>query len=275
MKKVLYGFLALTMAASLAGCSSKTDNGGTADNGGADAGQTAAAGPDTEKGEGVMTYAEYDAAAIDDPVTIEAYVQAKQSWWDNKGTFFAQDADGAYFVYDMQISEEDYNKLVEGQKVKISGFKAEWSGEVEIIDAEYEILEGNWIAEPKDVTADLNTDKLISSINQKVVFKGVTIEPAEYSEDGKVFEVYKNEAGEEQAFMYKWNGTGEQGDDVYFTVSKDGVNYTFLVRSYLTDKSTDVYKAAEAFEIGKTYDLEGYLYWYNGPNPHITSVKAN
>jgi hypothetical protein len=29
------------------------------------------------------------------------------------------------------------------------------------------------------------------------------------------------------------------------------------------------------YEIGKTYDMEGYLYWYNGPNPYITSIKAN
>ncbi|MDO5109279.1 MAG: hypothetical protein Q4D59_05025 [Erysipelotrichaceae bacterium] len=272
MKKALYGILALTMAASLAGCSSKTDNGG---NDGGKENTPAAAGPDTEKGEGVMTYAEYADANVDDKVTIEAYVQAKQSWWDNKGTFFAQDADGGYFIYEMQISEDDYKKLVEGQKVKISGYKAEWSGEVEIIEAEYEILDGNWIAPAKDVTADLNTDKLIDSINQKVVFKGLKIEPAEFTEGGGVYEVYKNEAGEDQGYMYKYNGTGAQGDDVYFTVSKDGVNFTFLVRSYLTDSSTDVYKAAEAFEIGKTYDLEGFLYWYNGANPYITNIKAN
>lgn len=266
MKKALYGILALTMAASLAGCGSKTDGG----NGG-----SSAAGPDTTKGEGVMTYAEYAAAAVDDKVTIEAYVQDKQSWWDNKGTFFAQDADGAYYIYDMPVSEEEYNKLAVGTKVKITGYKAEWSGEVEIAEAEYEILDGSWVAEAKDVTADLGTDKLIDSMNQKVVFKGVTIEPAEYSEDGKTVTVYKNDAGEEQAYMYKWNGTGAQGDDVYFTVSKDGKNYSFLVKTYLTDSSTDVYKAAEALEVGKTYDLEGYLYWYNGPNPYITAIKAN
>ena len=99
------------------------------------------------------------------------------------------------------------------------------------------------------------------------------IEPAEISENG-VNEVYKNEAGEEQGFMYKADGSGKQGDDVYFTASKDGINYTFVIESYLTDSSTDVYKAAESLEIGKTYDLEGFLYWYNGPNPHITAIKA-
>ena len=32
--------------------------------------------------EGVMSYADYMAAEIDDEVTIECYVQAHQSWWD-------------------------------------------------------------------------------------------------------------------------------------------------------------------------------------------------
>ena len=34
----------------------------------------------------VMTYAEYDAAEMDAEVVIEAYVQATQSWWENKIT---------------------------------------------------------------------------------------------------------------------------------------------------------------------------------------------
>ena len=37
-----------------------------------------------EKTEGVMTYAEYAEAALETEVTIETFVQAKQSWWDNK-----------------------------------------------------------------------------------------------------------------------------------------------------------------------------------------------
>lgn len=263
MKKTIHGILALMMAASLAGCGNSGEGG-----------STPAAGPDTAKGEGVMTYAEYDAAAIDDKVTVEAYVQAKQSWWDNKATIFAQDADGGYFFYEMPISEEDYNKLTDGTKIKVTGYKAEWMGQVEIIDSEFEIEEGSWTADPTDVTAALGTDGLEDYVNQKVVFKGLTVEEAEFTEDGSSYVTFKNDKGETQAYMYKYNGTGTQGDDVYFTVSKDGKNYTFLIRSYLTGKDTDVYKAAEALEVGKTYDMEGYLYWYNGPNPYITAIKA-
>ena len=65
-----------------------------------------------EEPDAVMTYAEYAAAEVDDPVVIEAYVQATQSWWDGKITVYAQDKDGAYFIYNMTcISQEEADKL--------------------------------------------------------------------------------------------------------------------------------------------------------------------
>ena len=62
--------------------------------------------------EHVMSHDEYMAADLDSAVVIETYVQAKQSWWDNKATLYTQDKDGAYFVYNVTCSEEDYAKLV-------------------------------------------------------------------------------------------------------------------------------------------------------------------
>ena len=49
-------------------------------------------------GVGDETYlnAEYMDAAVDDAVVIEAFVQGKQSWWDDSATIYTQDADGAY-----------------------------------------------------------------------------------------------------------------------------------------------------------------------------------
>ena len=59
----------------------------------------------------VMTHAEYEAAALETEVTVETYVQAKQSWWEDKATVYCQSPDGAYFAYNMTCSEEDYAKL--------------------------------------------------------------------------------------------------------------------------------------------------------------------
>ena len=69
-----------------------------------------------------MSYAEYAAADLDTPVVVEAYVQAHQSWWDNKVTVYAADEDGAYFIYEMACSEEDAEKLVPGTKILVTGF---------------------------------------------------------------------------------------------------------------------------------------------------------
>lgn len=214
------------------------------------------------KSEGVMTYAEYAAAEIDTEVVIEAYVQAKQSWWEDKATVYAQDGDGAYFMYDMACSAEDYEKLTKGTKIKVTGYKAEWSGEVEIMDATFEIMEGSYVAEALDVTALLGTDELINHQNEFAAFRGMTVE-ASVDPDGN-----------EVAFMYNWDGSGQEGDDLYFNASVNGQTYTFTIESYLCDSTTDVYAAVKGLNIGDTIDMEGFLYWYEGVNPHITSVTV-
>ena len=203
-----------------------------------------------EKSEGVMTYAEYDAAEMDAEVVIETYVQATQSWWDNKITVYTQDEDGAYFLYEMACSEEDAAKLVPGAKIKVTGYKGAWAGEVEVMDATFEFVEGDaFVAEPMDATALLGTEELIKHQNKKVAFKGLTIEAIEY----------KN---------------GEPGDDIYVTVSLNGQSYSFCVERYLTGPETEVYAAVGELKAGDVVDVEGFLYWYEGVNTHITAVTA-
>ena len=206
----------------------------------------------------VMTHEEFVAAELESEVTVETYVQDKQSWWDNKATFYCQSEDGAYFVYEMPCTEEEYEQLVAGTKIRVTGYKAEWSGEVEIIDATFEILEADpYIAEATDVTELLGTDELINHQNEKVAFTGLTVEA--YDESGAAF-AYKNDA--------------EKTDDLYFKASYNGQTYDFCVEFYLRGQDTDVYKAVEALNVGDTIDVEGFLYWYEGANPHVTSVTV-
>ena len=80
--------------------------------------------------------------------------------------------------------------------------------------------------------------------------------------------------GKEANFLYNWDGSGEDGNDLYFNVSLNGNTYTFTVESYLCDNTTDVYAAVKNLQVGDKIDMEGFLYWYNGVNPHITSVTA-
>ena len=61
MKKFIALFLSAVMAMSLFGCSGEAKD------------------DPSKKSEGVMTYAEYAAAPVESQVTVETYVQAKQS----------------------------------------------------------------------------------------------------------------------------------------------------------------------------------------------------
>ena len=210
--------------------------------------------------EGVMTYAEYAAADVDTEVTVITYVQDKQGWWENEGvgnaTFYTQDKDGAYFLYNMPCSQEDYDAMVPGTKIKVTGFKSEWSGEVEIVDATYEILGGDtYVATAGDVTDKISdNDALAAYMNQYVTFTGLTVAEREGA-----------------AFTYGWDGSKSQGDDIYFNLADaEGNVYTFVVESYLRGADTDTYKAVEAFNVGDTVDVTGFMYWYEGPQVHVT-----
>ena len=225
--------------------------------------ETEVAAQPAAKGEGVMTYDDYMAAAVDTEVTVETYVQAANSWWDGKITVYSADQDGAYFLYDMACAEEDAAKLVPGTKIKVTGFKSEWSGEVEIIDGTFEFEDGDtYVADVQDITEFFGAPELADFMNQK------------FSVTGAVVEASVDADGNEADWLYNWDGSGEEGNDVYFNVNINGESYAFLVRAYLTGPETEVYKAAKELKVGDTIDCEGFLYWYNGANPHITSITV-
>ena len=216
----------------------------------------------------IGTYADFAEAEMDTPVIVNAYVQAKQALNpDGTTSLYIADENGSYFVYNVPCTEEDYEKLTEGQAITVKGYKSSWSGEDEILDAEIEILEGEepYIAEAVALTDLLESDELDDYMNSKVLFESLTVAgtPDPENEDELV------------PFLYNWDGSGTQGNDLYFTVADDeGNTYTFTVESDLCDKDSDVYKAVENLQVGDVIDAEGFLYWYEGPQPHITSVEV-
>ena len=195
-----------------------------------------------------MTHEQYVAAEMQSQVVVETYVQAHQSWWDNKVTVYCQSPDGAYFLYELACTEADAEKLVPGTKIRVTGNKGEWAGEVEIMDGTFEFVKGDsFIAQPLDVTDLLGTDALIDHQNELVSFTGMTVENIEY----------KN---------------GEPGDDIYVTLGYNGGSYSFCVEVYLTGTDSDVYTTVGQLNVGDTVNVEGFLYWSEGMNPHITSI---
>lgn len=220
--------------------------------------------------EEAISYEDYLAAATDSEVVIQGSIQGKQSYYaqDDAGTanIYLQDQNGgAYFLYQLPCTEKEYELMEIGKTIKVKGYKSEWSGEIEVVDIEaWMFVDGDFIAEAEDVTALLGTDELAGKMNKKVIFKGMTVEASKDKNDNDV------------AFLYGADGSGERGadTDLYFNVSLNGQTYTFTVESYLCGPDTDVYKAVEDLHIGDVIDMEGFLYWYNGPNPHITAILA-
>ena len=223
--------------------------GGQGNSGGEQGGENGDNGGNEDPFEGlsVMTYEDYMAAEMDAPVYIEAYVQAHQSWWDNKITVYAADEDGAYFLYEMACSEENAAKLTPGTKIAVKGFKGEWAGEIEIMDATFEFVEGEpYVAEAKDLTDLLGTDELINYQNQLASFDELTVKSISFKNDG--------------------------GDDIYVTLTKDGKDYSFCVEVYLTGTETEVYKTVASLKVGDIVNVTGFVYWYDGINTHITGL---
>lgn len=241
MKKIIAMLLVLSMFAAFAACAESEDTSSVADT---------SVEASTEEAK-VMTYAEYLAAEVGATVTVETYVQANQGWWDNSIVLYCQSADGGIFVYNLACSEEDSAKLTKGTKIRVTGAKAEYDGEVEIMDATFEFVEGGdtYVAEAKDLTDKLASDDLINYMNQLVTFKGLTFKSLEY----------KN---------------GEPGDDIYVTLTKDGKDYSFCVEVYFTGTETDVYKTVGELKEGDVVDVTGFLYWYQGANPHISAITV-
>ena len=256
MKKLIALLLVLVMAISLAACASnepaeteapvqETEAPAETE---APVEETEAPVEDTVK---VMTYAEFAAAELETEVVVETYVQTIESWWNDQCHIYAASEDGGYYIYGYTCTQEEADKLVPGTKIRVTGYKGAWAGEVEIMDATFEFVKDadTYIAEAKDLTDKLGTDDLIKYQNQFASFKGLTVVKVEYQ-------------------------GGEPGKDIYVTVSLNDKEYSFCVESYLPGTDSDVYKTVGTLKAGDKVDIEGFVYWYEGINTHITSVTV-
>lgn len=216
--------------------------------------------PDDTKGNAstAMSHAEYLAAAKDAAVEVECYVQATQSWWDNKIVIYAQDKTGGYFAYNVTCTEAEAAKLVPGTKINIKGYKTFYKGMPEIAEgATLTIIEGadTYVADAVDMTSLLGKQELVDKAGMKAAFKGLTVAAISYKNDAP-------------------------GDDIYVDLTLGDKTYSFCVERYLTDTETDVYKAFANLKAGDVVDIEGFVYWYDadedasgdGINTHITKV---
>ena len=272
MKKILAIMLALAMICGLAACGSpkETTAAPTEAPKTTEAPATTAApteAPTTEPAPTepelkVMSYAEFMAADAEtnEPVLIEAYVQAKQEYYASKSTanLYLADDDGGYYCYGCTMTQEQYDKLKVGVKVRVSGEKAVWEGLAEISNATLEAIDENDLFEDAfmDVTDIMgDTEALAEVMNRMVSFTKLVIIA---QNDGEAI-------GRKES---------DSDPDLYFRAGNELGYVDFCVESYLTGKDSDTYKAAEALKVGDVVNVEGFLYWYRTPNPHVTGIEV-
>ena len=276
-KKVVALMLTFALAAAIAGCgggssaSKEPAKGGEAaqeDETPGNTDQPSAGNQDKSLGTGynelapLMTYEEFAAAQAGSPVTIESYVQVKNAFDDQKSavTLYAQDEEGAYLICDLPITQEQYDTLETGQKIRVSGDKNEEAGEVRIVNATGMIADGSYAPEVDDVSDLLGKDDLAAYKNHIVSFKGLK---AVDTEDA---------GGDLLRFFYGPDGNGDPGDDLYFSAEKDGTVYLFKVESDLCGKGTDIYDKVTYVEEDAVIDLEGVIYDTEEGLPLITDM---
>jgi hypothetical protein len=209
--------------------------------------------------ESVTSYREYLEAAEDSPVTIDAYVQAKEALRGGLCCLYIQNTEGAFYLSRMRCSQDEYDCLEIGRKIRVNGYKSHWNDSLEISDASFQPLDGSWIAEARDVTALLGTEELIRHQNEKVCFHGMTIEAMP---DG--CSVWYN----------GWDNTAPEGEDseLWFRASYEGTAYDFTVKPSLCPNAEEALNRLTTLQTGDTVILTGYLRYYNGALPRITEI---
>ena len=250
MKKLLTIMLSVLMVCALAACSKKetteTESGPVVET------ETATSDFPTAKD----TYETFMAAENDSEVEVLMYVQAHQGWWEDNGqgvmTLYGMDNYGGYFVYNAKMDEAVADSIEEGTLVKVTGTKTEWSGEIEIVDATVEVYaDQDKAVMPANDVSDLmgDSEKLAAYMNQKVAINGLDVVKVETKDS-------------------------EYDPDLYITCMQGDVEVNLCVENYLTGPDSEVYKTAQSLQEGDIIDVEGFLYWYEGANPHVTSITV-
>lgn len=217
----------------------------------------------TTQAKKVYTHAEYISAKVDEEVTIKAVIQERCTFYNNKASFYLADKDGGYYVYNLACTEEEYQTLVKGTELEITGSKAEWKGQAEIDYGK----------------ATENQEWKITGTNKEIrqVISVSNISKAELDKY-KNLVVSVTELTVTEAPFTDWTTkefTPAVGTDIYFTV-KDSQNNTatYVVESYLESTQFDstVYTKAGQLKVGDKINLKGFVYYYDEPQLQVTEI---
>ena len=205
--------------------------------------------------------------------TTNLYIAGSQS--DEKSTT----AEG-YYVYNYECSQDEYNKLVVNHPeqiftyVTVAGTKASYAGMQEIIDAKVTIESSDATfgslyihsGEGAGVPLDVVQEQYMAA-----AFFG-TLKVKEYTTTDQNATVAEN-----KAYGYKGD---TPTDDLYFILEDEAGNeLSCCVEAYVdysafgSDHKKELYQNVMSLQVGDTVEVSGFLYWWNGPNPHIIQIQ--
>ena len=242
MKKILFGLFSLLLIFGLFSCSLSFEEV-----------------EEEISDEGYMTYAEFKAAEVGAEVKIAGYIQYAEDWWDNKQTIYVIDKEGnGYFLYEVPVSELESAFVIVGSKVHVTGKKAEWKDQVEVVDITDLQIYGNdnYTHTPVDVTATL------TNANAKADFANQLV---------KIRATLGNRGTEEAPLPYtiEWDNSADYGNkDIYINFSTALDNFTIIGRRYFGGTGEgSIYKTLSqltANDIGQTFTITFFVYMYDG-----------
>ncbi|MBQ5427663.1 MAG: hypothetical protein IIT51_03835, partial [Oscillospiraceae bacterium] len=170
--------------------------------------------------------------------------------------------EGAYYLSRLRCSQQEYDTLKTGRRIRVNGYKSHWNDAIEISDASFTLLEGNLIAGAEDVTALIGSDALRRHQNEKVAFSGMTVE---VMPDG-------------HSVWYRgWDNTApaEEDSELWFRASSAGTVCDFTIKPSLCENRDEVLETLQQLQAGDRVDLTGFLRFYNGALPRITAITQS
>ena len=126
-----------------------------------------------------LTWAEFTATEDEKAVVIKGVISGIVNT-DTKHELYLQDADGGYYVYNLEAAKME--GLAVGMEIRVRGIRDTYYGVNQIVDAGVEILNATPVAvTPNDITATFNAaeslqaEELTKLQSTVVTIKGVTV----------------------------------------------------------------------------------------------------
>lgn len=209
-----------------------------------------------------LSHADFIKAEVGTEVSVQGYIQDRCTWYNGAASFYFQDSNGGYYVYNLACTEDEYkNTLTVGADLFVTSQKAEWRGEVEVDytkvteNAKWEIASKSTKVYPATKVADIATATLDKYKNTKVATGELEVTKAPFTS------------------WEDYSLTPAAGADVYFAVKDSAGNeLTFVVEAYLEDSQygSATYTAVTELAVGDKVELEGFVYYYDAPQMQVT-----